>query len=142
MTEQVYCGYLAGPIDGVTSEEATGWRRYAKNVLNKYGIKVFDPTEDKDLTCSTYDPGWIVRGDVARLKNSNFVLAAFAWDNAAYIGTSMEIRIAHERGTPIYVWGPVGRNSYWLRYHATKFFDYLPEALDHLIYLYGIVGVK
>lgn len=142
MTEQVCCyypcyGYLAGPIDGVAPEAAIGWRRHAKNDLSKYGIKVFDPTEGKDLTSGAYDPGWIVRGDIARLKNSNFVLAAFAWENAAYIGTSMEIRIAYEGGTPIYVWGLAGRNSYWLRYHVTKFFDSLDHALAYLVYVYG-----
>lgn len=142
MTEQVCCyypccGYLAGPIDGVAPEAAIGWRRHAKNDLSKYGIKVFDPTEGKDLTSGAYDPGWIVRGDIARLKNSNFVLAAFAWENAAYIGTSMEIRIAYEGGTPIYVWGLACRNSYWLRYHVTKFFDSLNNALAYLVYVYG-----
>lgn len=142
MTEQVCCyypccGYLAGPIDGVAPEAAIGWRRHAKNDLSKYGIKVFDPTEGKDLTSGTYDPGWIVRGDIARLKSSNFVLAAFAWQSAAYIGTSMEIRIAYEGSIPVYAWGLAGRNSYWLRYHVTKFFDSLNNALAYLVYVYG-----
>lgn len=142
MTEQVCCyypcyGYLAGPIDGISAEIAVGWRRHAKNDLSKYGIKVFDPTEGKDLTSGTYDPGWIVRGDIARLKSSNFVLAAFAWQSAAYIGTSMEIRIAYEGSIPVYVWGLAGRNSYWLRYHVTKFFDSLNDALAYLAYVYG-----
>ncbi len=40
--------YLGGPIDGLSFDESTDWRRTAKNVLESYGFKAMSPMRGKD----------------------------------------------------------------------------------------------
>ena len=127
--------YLAGAIHHVTPHEATIWRRYA--TLKLEGLyEISDPTADKDLfrpdaNTTFYVPEHIVRTDIAAIDNSDIILAEVSRTNVPYHGTSMEIMYAAQQGKKVYVWG--GCNSYWVRYHATKIFLTLDDAIKFLL---------
>ena len=125
------CIYLAGAIDHVSPEFATLWRRYAARKLEKVGYHILDPTAGKDLKApSDYTPEHIVETDKAMIDRSDIILAEMSKVNIPYVGTSMEIHYAWERGKEIVVWG--GPRGYWIRYHAAKIFMNLGEALQYL----------
>jgi len=127
--------YLAGAIDRVSPEFAMSWRQEATKRLGVAGYQVLDPTQDKklehpDVNTTLYTPEQIVETDKQLINRSTIVLAEVSRTDIPYIGTSMEIYFAWERAIPVIVWG--GSRSYWIRYHATKIFDTLGEALDCL----------
>lgn len=122
--------YLCGAIEGLTQEEATGWRNTAKEVLkDKYDV--IDPMDGKDVS-KEYDPVWIVQTDMRNVSNSNILLVEMTHENKACIGTAMEIREAYCWDIKIYVWGTANWNSYFLRYHTDMFFDTLGQAIEYL----------
>ena len=117
--------YLAGAIDKVSPEFATGWRKYAAGQLT--GCEILDPT---GKIGGTYKPAEVVEPDLAMIKQADIVLAEISRDDIPYHGTSMEIAYAYFWNKTIYVWG--GCKSYWVRYHADEVFDTLDEALNRL----------
>lgn len=124
--------YLAGAIDRVSAEYATGWRQKAKRILREVGLDVIDPTEGKelereDVNTTLYTPAEIVETDLRAIERSDVLLVEMSRDDIPYIGTSMEIRQAYVWGKKIVVWG--NPTSYWVRYHA----DYICEGLDEAI---------
>ena len=128
--------YLAGGMSGITHDEATIWRRYARLRLEAAGYKVLDPTAGKDLdrpgeNVSRYTPAEIVEGDLKMISESDIILAEVSREDKQYIGTAMEIRQAYLWDKLIIVWG--GSKSYWIRYHAEPLlFDRLGAALGWL----------
>jgi nucleoside 2-deoxyribosyltransferase len=127
--------YLAGAIDHVPPSFAVKWRQDATSRLEAIGYEVLDPTEGKDLyhpavNTDLYTPKQIVESDKAMIDRADILLVEMSRKDIPYIGTSMEILYAWERGKQVYVWG--GPQSYWVRYHATKVFLTLKETLDYL----------
>lgn len=127
--------YLAGAIHHVSPTFATGWRREATERLSKLGFEVFDPTVDKNfdhpgVNTTLYTPKQIVETDKTMIDMVDILLVEMSRSDVPYIGTSMEILYAWERGKEIIVWG--GSESYWVRYHASRIFKALPEALDYI----------
>ena len=127
--------YLAGAIDHASPDFAVGWRREATERLEAAGYKVLDPTIGKDfsdpnINTTAYTPKQIVETDKAMIKRADILLVEMSRDDIPYVGTSMEILYAWERSKQIVVWG--GPKSYWVRYHATKILDTLPEALAYI----------
>lgn len=127
--------YLAGAIDHVSPAFAIGWRQDATKRLEAADYAVLDPTDGKNLydpnvNISTYTPKQIVETDKAMIDRADILLVEMSRKDIPYIGTSMEILYAWERGKQVYVWG--GPQSYWVRYHATKVFLTLKETLDYL----------
>lgn len=124
--------YLAGAIDHVSPEFALNWRKQATEVLKQAGYEVLDPTASKDLfdpeaNTNRYTPKYIVETDKAMIDQADILLAEISKSNIPYIGTSMEILYAWERGKRVIVWG--GSKSYWIRYHASLIFDDLESVL-------------
>ena len=127
--------YLAGAIDHASPDFAVGWRREATARLKAAGYGVLDPTIGKDfsdpnINTTAYTPKQIVETDKAMIKRADILLVEMSRDDIPYIGTSMEILYAWERGKEIIVWG--GSESYWVRYHASRIFKTLSEALDYI----------
>jgi len=130
--------YLAGAIDCVSPTFATSWRQTATSRLTAVGYSILDPTAGKDLThpdvnTTLYTPAQIVETDKAMIESANIILAEISRLDIPYVGTSMEILYAWERGIPVMVWG--GTKSYWIRYHAKHVFEGLHEAIEYLEYL-------
>jgi len=127
--------YLAGAIDHVSPAFAIRWRKDAAKRLDAAGYSVLDPTDGKDLddpnvNISTFTPAEIVESDKAMIDKSDILLVEISRKDIPYIGTSMEILYAWERGKKIIVWG--GPRSYWIRYHANHVFLTLHEALEEI----------
>lgn len=123
--------YLAGAIDHVTPEQATGWRRMAREKLEEY-YEILDPTEGKDLphpeaNTALYTPKQIVETDLAAIEGSHALLVEAQHSNIPYWGTAMEVRQAWCWKKLIVAWGVC--KSYWLRYHA----DVITGSLDDAI---------
>lgn len=127
--------YLAGAIDRVSPEFAMSWRREATKRLEAAGYQVLDPTQDKnlehpDVNTTLYTPEQIVEADKAMIDKADIILAEISRPDIPYVGTSMEILYAWERGKKIFVWG--GSRSYWIRYHAHFIFQDLTDALEYM----------
>ena len=136
--------YLAGPIDGVTPEWATGWRRKVRETLT--GWTVLDPTEGKDLYApgvndTVYTPEEIVEADLDLVMQADVVLVNWRggmWRHsgpyvlsALRVGTVMEVVYARLWGKRIIGFGNL-RRGYWIRYHVQEHFGTLEEALKKL----------
>lgn len=124
--------YLAGAIDGVSREQATGWRAKATEALWKADIGAIDPTKTLDAK-GMCEPNFVIYASYIAVRGADILLVEM--DNPAhgYIGTAVEMAWAWERKKPIIVWGTANRHSHFLRYYATRIFDTLEEAIAHII---------
>ena len=141
--------YLAGPIDCVTPEWATEWRRTVRDALPQW--TVLDPTAGKDLHApgvndTVYTPEEIVEADLDLVMQAEVVLVDWReamWrhsvTNRPYIlskqplrvGTVMEVVYAYQWGKRIITFGGL-RRGYWIRYHVWEHYGTLDEALKKL----------
>jgi len=123
--------YLAGSINCHRDWKfVAGWRAHAAEVLGAAGYRVLNPLRGRKPTDT--NTAAIVERDFRDISQSDIVLVEMDYADKAYIGTAMEIRYAWERGKEITLWGRVNRESHWLKYHATWWFDTLDQALNHL----------
>ena len=127
--------YLAGPIGEIDIKEAASWRETAEESLEEAGYIALNPLRGKDLNNPEvnvmYDSAWVVERDLEDIDKADILLVDGS-RKVPMVGTPMEIRYAWERGKKIFTFGKAFKNSYWMRYHTTKFFDTLEEALLYL----------
>ena len=71
--------FLAGAVDFVSAEDATGWRRRAKERLTEAGFDVYDPTADQDLTRPVESYGKV---ECQQIRNCNHNWVARNGENA------------------------------------------------------------
>jgi nucleoside 2-deoxyribosyltransferase len=119
--------YLAGPIAGMSDEQAGQWRDDTASVLGPGGIETIDPFKLRDFrgTFGIADLV-VVEPDKADIDSCEAVLANC---HIISVGTSMEILYAWERGKFIVVVVPdPHRTSPWIRYHAHFVTDQIAEA--------------
>lgn len=97
--------YLAGPMKGLTYEQAIGWRHEAEDALREYGIRVYSPmrakeflnrgtiriSNSRELDEPLETPIGMVTRDRHDVYNSNMVLFNTYGATAASIGTPIEI---------------------------------------------------
>lgn len=123
--------YLAGSVNGHDFwKVVTEWRLYAAGVLETAGYKVLNPVRGRRPTDT--DSKDIVERDLRDIDQADILLVEMDHPERAYIGTAMEVRYAWERKKEIVLWGKANRESHWLQYHATAWFEDLDRALDHL----------
>jgi nucleoside 2-deoxyribosyltransferase len=104
--------YLAGPISGLTFEEAVGWRNEIAPIVRELGYDVFDPLKGKEflkgvgeispatsqhLSVLSQHPN-IVAIDLFRVRQSDILLINFHGCRRVSIGTCVEVTVAHEMG--------------------------------------------
>jgi nucleoside 2-deoxyribosyltransferase len=104
--------YLAGPIAGLTYDEAEGWRRDVTGVLHPY-IDAFSPLRDKSdmfgdvvITAGCYAPTivsdkGIVTRDHYDVQNCDAVFCNLLGAKTVSIGTMMEIAWCHAYRKPL-----------------------------------------
>ena len=102
--------YLAGPITGLTYQEATGWRNQVREALPD-DWKVLDPMRGKShlrgmgALAANFDSGMdAVSRDLQDIRSADVVLAHFAASDAqtgVSLGTSCEIGYAFALGKPV-----------------------------------------
>jgi nucleoside 2-deoxyribosyltransferase len=119
--------YLAGPIAGMSDEQAGQWRNDTAEILNSGGIETIDPFKLRDFrgTFGVADLV-VVEPDKADIDSCEAVLANC---HVVSVGTSMEILYAWERGKFVVVVVPdPNRTSPWIRYHAHCVTSAMAEA--------------
>lgn len=123
--------YLAGSVNGhKTWTKAMNWRLHATEVLESIGYEVFNPLRGRKP--EDQDSRDIVERDLQDIAKSDILLVEMDHEDKAYIGTAMEIRYAWERGKEIIIWGQANRDSHWLKYHVSMWFNDLEQAIDYL----------
>jgi nucleoside 2-deoxyribosyltransferase len=98
--------YLAGPIEGLTVEQATGWRRQAKVYLNDLDIDVLDPTRRTSYINdkSEHAAARVWKADLQDISYSSVILANLSDDlPGKKWGTVAEIAHSHTKNKIIIV---------------------------------------
>jgi len=102
--------YLAGPISGLTFEEASIWRKIITPALELLGYEVFNPLTGKEFLIGKGIIGAdtsqnlnvlahhdvIYNVDMFRVRQSDILLINFHNCKIVSIGTVAEINLAHE----------------------------------------------
>ena len=114
--------YLAGGINGLSDEEAKGWRNAAaRELVSLYDI--LDPMVRDYRGVEAQNVEEIVTGDLLDISISDIVLVRAerpSW------GTAMELVYAKEMGKYVIAFGAGERPSPWLVFHA----DHVAETLE------------
>lgn len=116
--------YLCGPINGCTDAECNDWRSYAKSRLPD----TLDPMRRDYRGREAESVNEIVELDKIDVDECDAVIANCPMPS---VGTSMEVFYAWQLGKPIAVVAPEPVSP-WLRYHSTKVFATIKEAIDWL----------
>ena len=124
--------YLAGAVDGLSREQARGWRKKAAEKLRKANLIIIDPTLVVNPNI-THKAGDVVYKCFQGVADADILLVEMSKNNYGYIGTATEMCWAWAQRKPIIVWGQANRQSYFLKYYASKMFGTLDEALVHII---------
>lgn len=121
--------YLAGSINGCTDTQAKDWRAIVTSALSNRGFTFLDPMARDYRGREDANTAEIVEGNQADIQSCDLMLA-YCWQPS--YGTAMEIfYAAHVLRLPVYVvaTSPV---SPWLRYHASRLFANLGDAIVDL----------
>jgi nucleoside 2-deoxyribosyltransferase len=132
--------YLAGPIEGVSLEEATKWREIATAFLKYRNINTLDPTRRKKFHDQPYSINLakkIVRMDMNDIQESDVVLMNLkdrgqgkAW------GTICELIIAQSHSKTIVVVLEEGFQHPFIDVFATEVHHTLEDALEATLAYY------
>lgn len=116
--------YLCGPINGCSDNECINWRDMAKRKFKR----TLDPM-DRDYRGREQES----YREIVDLDKRDVVAcdAILAFCPKPSVGTSMEILMAWQLGKVIAVVAP-DPVSPWLRYHSTRVFAEIDEAIDWL----------
>lgn len=104
--------YLAGPISGLTYEEATEWRERATDELTAMGYTVRDPMRGKEhlkgvgaIAATTKAKADIYKRDVYDVDSADIILASLVRppNGVPSVGTMVEIGYAAKGGKLIIV---------------------------------------
>ena len=129
--------YLAGPIHQCNDRQVKTWRKTATTKLGKY-YTILDPVErdyrdNKDGKLDSI----IVEGDKKDIDRCDVILVNW-WKPSC--GTPMEILYAWERKKLI-ITVTGGDVSPWLRYHSTKIFETLEQAISRLVEIHDKISI-
>lgn len=94
--------YLAGPIDGVSQDEAIGWREATAAAINKKGINVFNPAKAYNICDLSTVKKQIADIDRAAIRECDVVIANL-YGNGKGFGTIREIEYAVSLGKRVIV---------------------------------------
>lgn len=150
--------YLCGPMAANTPGQANGWRLYAADALEPYGITVVSPMREKEMLDKSTLMGvnYEKYGDVPELRaqsiftrdtydvdHANIVLAnmtetgvAASGEPIPSVGSDFEMARAEAKGIPLALVAPPGN---YYRHHpfslaaADIIFDELDGALGWII---------
>jgi nucleoside 2-deoxyribosyltransferase len=129
--------YLAGPMDGVSKADATGWRDVVTNKVS--GLYEVRNPMIRDFFKTGYvqhihEP-MIVQGDKGDIEAADVVLAN-CWKHS--FGTPMEVFYARSLRKHVVSIVPSnlrvnGFASPWVSYHSNRVVDSIGLAIQHLV---------
>lgn len=141
--------YLAGPMNKLTFEDATGWRDYAALELRNAGISAYSPLRDKEFLAGTtiksqigdtQHPLTSSRGIIVRdhrdTITADVLLVNFTGYNEVSLGTSVEMGWAWDRRIPVVVVAPKD-NIHVTHPFGAELYSFRVDTLDE-----GIALVK
>ena len=80
-----------------------------------------------------YTDGEIVIRDKNDIENSDIVLVYWKdKGNAPSVGTAMEVLYSYSLGIPVLFVGDWAADDIWMRYHVTKIYSELDEAIEDI----------
>lgn len=120
--------YLCGAINGCSDAECKDWREFVKKELDGF-FAILDPMRRDFRGKEDTAVNEIVQGDYDDIAVSQVLLVAA--DKPSW-GTAMEMHQAFINGKTVIVVCGQARISPWLRYHSTKLFVTLEEAVAFL----------
>lgn len=133
--------FLSGAMSGLTYEEYTGWREYAKEALAYDCEVVFSPPDKYNFeNQDEYDSEReIMDYDLYQVEKSDVLIVNFD-GNPASIGTAAEVVKAHVIGVPVI--GYISEKRYcelhpWLENCCNKLFIETEDGMnrfDDLLY--------
>lgn len=144
--------YLAGPIRGIHSDDASGWRVEVTKTLESYGFNVLSPLRNTgysgvvtlDNFAQFYDGikesevrGMLVTRDLQDVRRSDLVLAKFDTPGSPRYGTLIEMFFAsYCCRIPVIV--AVGKDNHdtkspWVSEFLTVSFETVGEAVEHVV---------
>lgn len=134
--------YLAGPIAGLTYEQAREWRHAAAGYLRNYGIEAFDPlrgsaelkgTGVQSVHAPNSSPLTTQKGimcmDYHFVKRAGVVLCNFQGATQVSIGSVMECAWTMPLQKPLVVVGDEHHDHAMMKERADFWLDGLDEAL-------------
>lgn len=144
--------YLAGPMQGCTDEEASGWRTYVMNNLKREIVQETPSGEDIRIPKASFYFLTPMRRDYRHLATHDEVLRYAAEicvldkvdiDKADVVfvnspqpsyGTAMEILYAHDRGKIVVtVIADEQALSPWVAHHSTHIAPDIDSAIDWIL---------
>lgn len=139
--------YLAGPISGLTYNEATAWRETAKSVLADYGAMGLSPFDqhnapkDKNVALDAWfeeqigmDTLTVVQGDLAMVDACDVLFMNLKGANRPSLGSMAELGYAWKGGKyVITVADPVHHNHPFVTHMSHETCEGLWSAVNALL---------
>ncbi len=129
--------YLAGATN-LDEAFVRGWREYAKSRLEgeTTNLSVLDPLDENEI-----DPNWEswerVEARFRLIVQADLVLAELTHSTHSYLEVGFELKDAYLMGKEIVSWGDAHTGNDCVRYHATRQFSELDEALNWVVGRWG-----
>ena len=135
--------YLAGGITGLTIEEATEWRKLARDLFTTFGEKHFTcflPTDHYSsfISSSNVNERAAMDYDLYRLRCSDVMLINM--NNPESLGTMAEISLAYALRIPMVAYADkkiVNKIHPWQECMINEWFSNLGDAVDYIINNYN-----
>lgn len=134
--------FLSGRIDGVSLDDASGWRAKATARLGEAGFDVYDPTRVMRARDSyTAIPREVFTNDRWNLARSDILLVNLELPDTirtrdAPFFTIGEMFLAHEAGLPVIVFGSPFEGRPGHEAIVTRSFAELDEAMRYIMDTY------
>ena len=133
--------YLAGKMGGLSTEEANGWRKTVKNVLDMHDIEVINPVDyynfDNYSKLKATDKE-ILDFDILAIDNCDMILVNLNYENS--IGTAIEMfHAVYHCKKPVIAFANDDNFQHqheWVRANTTKCFNTQGEAIDFIVSFY------
>jgi nucleoside 2-deoxyribosyltransferase len=129
--------YLSGMMDGVTTEEGNGWRKFAKEYLKEHGFEVFNPYEvGAETPNETFhnDKFFLDRADIVLV---NLTIPEMIENKKIPFFTIGEMFLAHEHSKPIIAYTNCLDKRPGYQAIVTKTLPDLASCLEYIKMNYG-----
>jgi len=117
--------YLSGPMDNVSEVLGQGWRKAAKGLLSKHGLRAIDPYDFEEEVCI---PELLVKTDLRWIFRCQGMIINASQDVKSW-GTPMETIWAHMHRVINVAFVEDSRPSPWLMAHS-KVVKTLDQAVE------------